>query len=258
MSKAKGKGTQSDKATKARPASGTKSATGSKSSAAAKSASATKAKKSAKARKTDPVRTRIIDATLSLIAEKGWRETRVEDVIAATGISDIEFAREFGGLTSVIVAASRTVNAHMLEEKADFAADESTRDRLFSLLMARFDAARPWAPAIKELAHSAPRDPVLAATGVKVMMMASDQALSAAGIRTRGPLGFARVNAFAAGVMTPVSRVWVSDHSPDLDKTTVALDRALDRAEWVASRLKPACRERKISGSSDAEEPQDA
>lgn len=245
MSQSKGKSTKDEK---------TKKAPSAKPKARAKSASGTKAKTSAATNSESSIRTRVIDETLRLITEKGWRQTRIEDVTAAADVSEIAFAREFGGLASVVVAASRRLNAIMLEEKADFAPDDPVRDRLFALLMARFEAARPWTSAIKELTRSAPYDPILAATGMKAMMMASVQALSGAGIRTSGPLGFARVNAFMAGVMLPVSRVWLTDESAELDKTMVALDRSLDRAEWLASRLTPSHCKRKPHAQEDANE----
>ena len=159
-----------------------------KTKARAQTASGAKAKKAKILHEDVSSRVHVIDETMRLISEKGWRYTRLEDVLTAAEMSEVAFTREFGSLVAVLVAASRRLNAVMLEEKTRFSPDETVRDRLFSLLMARFDAARPWASALRDLARSAPYDPVLAATGVKIMMMTSAQALAAAGIRARGPL----------------------------------------------------------------------
>lgn len=190
------------------------------------------------------VRERVIDTSLELVAERGWRETSVADVIAASGVTDGEFYREFDGLASVMVAASRRLNAAMMDARTDFEPEDSIRDRLFALIMAHFDAARPWKPAIFAMARSVPADPVLAATAGQALMALSARALDVAGVETSGPLGFARTNAFMMGVVLPVARVWLRDDSEDLAKTMAALDDSLARAEDIALRVKPLAGER--------------
>lgn len=200
----------------------------------------TSSPKTPKKRRIKPVvRDVIIDKALEMIAQKGWRETTTEAVIAASGVTEQAFFSEFDGLLSVVVAGSRRVNAAMFEARADFDADESTRDRLFALVMARFDAGKPWHKAIGELNLAAPKDPVLAAAAGKVLMQGSALVLKSAGISTSGPLGFARINAFMVGVLWPAARVWLRDDSEDFATTMAELDQRLARAERVATWFGP-------------------
>ncbi len=195
--------------------------------------------KAARARSKEEIRDRIIDTALQMIAEKGWAATTTEAVIEAAGVSEKEFYAEFDGLLSVVVAASRRVNAAMMDAKAEFDPDDSPRDKLFALIMARFDAAEPWRKAIGELNRAAPRDPVLAAAAGQMLTQTAALALEAAGIDTRGPLGFARTNAFMVGVLWPAARAWIRDDTPDRAKTMAELDRCLARAEKLASWFGP-------------------
>ncbi|GER07622.1 hypothetical protein GCM10007972_20120 [Iodidimonas muriae] len=210
------------------------------------------AKRSSSGKKST-IRDRVIETTLSLIAEKGFRATLVEDVIKACGVTEAEFYHEFDGLLSVLVAASRHLNAAMMDAIADFEEDDSTRERLFALVMARFDAATPWRAAIRELARSAPTNPVLAATAGQALMTMSARALRLAGVRVSGPFGFARVNGFMLAVLLPTARIWLQDESADLSKTMAALNEALDRAERLMDYSRPFCTP--FGGSASSAEP---
>ncbi|MFQ5347023.1 MAG: TetR family transcriptional regulator [Rhodothalassiaceae bacterium] len=196
-------------------------------------------KGSATAKSRNDIRDRIIDTALRLIAERKWAETKVADVIREAGVSEADFYAEFDGLLSVVIAASRRVNAAMMDAKAEFDPDDSPRDKLFALIMARFDAAEPWRKAIGELNRAAPRDPVLAAAAGQMLTQTAALALEAAGIDTRGPLGFARTNAFMVGVLWPAARAWIRDDTPDRSKTMAELDRCLARAEMLANWFGP-------------------
>ncbi|GAK33207.1 hypothetical protein JCM17846_20050 [Iodidimonas nitroreducens] len=188
---------------------------------------------------TPTIRDKVIDAALMAVTDCGWRRTHIDDVIEAAGVSEALFYREFDGLVSVMVAASRQLNAAMADAVADFEEEDSTREKLFALIMARFDAAMPWRAAIVDLARSAPTDPVLAAAAGQALMTMASRALSLAGITVSGPLGFARVNAFMLSVILPAARIWLKDESADLSKTMTGLNDLLERAEWVASRSGP-------------------
>lgn len=185
------------------------------------------------------IRESLIDHALELIAERGWRACDIAAVIAAAGVTQEEFYREFDGLLSLVLAAARRINAAMLEARASFEPDDSLRDKLFALVMARADAALAFRPAIVELGRAARRDPLLAAAAGQILMQASRRTLAGAGIETRGPAGFARVSSFAGAVIWPVVRAWLRDDTPDSATTMATLDTCLGRAERFATMLEP-------------------
>lgn len=190
------------------------------------------------------IRESLVDRALELIAARGWSGCDTAAVIAAAGVTEEEFHREFGSMLSLVIAASRRVTAAMHAARAQFEPEDSVRDRLFALVMARVDAARAFKPAIAELARAAPRDPLLAATGARVLGQAARTTLAGAGIATQGPSGFARVSGFTAGVILPVVRAWLDDDSEDDAKTMATLDRCLERAERFASAADPCAEAR--------------
>ncbi len=175
-----------------------------------------------------------------MIAERGWRAADVDAVALAAGIDRIEFLREFDGLHDVLIAAARRADAAMFEEAASLEPGEPARDRLFAVLMRRFEAASSERPALKALVRAAPFDPLLGAVMLRNLALSARRALEAAGVGAHGLAGLARAKALVALVLAPVIRVWLADDTPDLARTMAALDAALARYERLAVRLDPA------------------
>ena len=121
--------------------------------------------------------------------------------------------------------------------------DGSPRDRLFDMLMRRFDALQTQRDGVRALMRALPGDPALA-----LLMGLSTQGsmawlLGAAGLKATGLGGVLRSKGLTA-VWIYALRAWERDDSPDLSGTVAALDRALGRAEqvgnWLDGGNKPA------------------
>jgi len=187
----------------------------------------------------ETVRDRVIETAMQAVAEEGWRNCSLEVIIARSEVDPQAVYREFGDSYSVIAAAAWRLDGAMLEAAADFDPEEQTRDRLFALLMARFDAARPWRRAIERLSRAALSDPMLAAIGLRSLRHTAELALRTAGIATTGPFAPVRVSGFAMGVLLPAGRAWLKDDSEDLSRTMTELDNRLRQAERLAARMGP-------------------
>lgn len=110
------------------------------------------------------------------------------------------------------------------------------RERLFDLIMARFDAAEPHKPACARLAADARRSPGLALALAAQLGRTANMLLGAADVGTSGPAGIARINGLAA-LLADVARVWLTDDEPDMGATMKALDHRLGQAERAARRF---------------------
>ncbi|MBW8269590.1 TetR family transcriptional regulator [Caldovatus aquaticus] len=112
----------------------------------------------------------------------------------------------------------------------------SARDRLFDVLMRRFDALQPHRPGVLRLLHDLGRDPLLALALAPGLVVSMAWMLEAAEIGAAGAAGLVRAQGLA-GLWLAALRAWERDPSEDLGRTMAALDRLLDRAEWLARRL---------------------
>jgi AcrR family transcriptional regulator len=177
---------------------------------------------------------RIIDATMELIAGRGWRNLALADIAAATGLSLAQLYAVFPSKLAVLDAFERRVNEQTLS--GEVGADETIRDRLFDLVMRRLDALAPHKPAIRALLRDLPRDPSVALCAGPRFLNAMRWMAESAGVETGGLGGILRVKGLAA-VYLATLRAWLSDDSADNAKTMAALDRALKQAEFFARSL---------------------
>ena len=109
-------------------------------------------------------------------------------------------------------------------------ADAAPRDRLFEVLMHRFDLLAPYKAGLRGLAHEARRGRVDVLPLACRLPRSLRWMLEGAGIATGGFRGAARVKVLGLAYLATL-RVWLEDDSPDLARTMASLDRALRRAE---------------------------
>lgn len=186
---------------------------------------------------------RLINAALRLIADQGWRQLSMAAIATETGLPILTLYRTFSSKQAILCAFSRRIDETVLAIPAEADPDERPRDRVFDLLMRRFDVLRPYRDALGVLGRELPGDPV-AALGLGVALLRSIAwMLEASGIATDGLRGVIAVKLTAAAYGATL-RVWLRDDTPDLARTMAALDRRLRGIErWfgpVRRRRPPA------------------
>lgn len=174
-----------------------------------------------------------VDVFLRLLAEKGWRATHLADVAAGAGLTLAELHALYPSKAALVAAFTRRVDDAVFKAPVD--ADGTVRDRLFDLLMRRFDALMPHKDALKALLRAGP-DCGLAFTAGPRLTQSLRWTLDAAGLDTGGFLGLLRIKGLAAAYAWAM-RAFLTDDSADKAKTMAALDQALARAESVAKSL---------------------
>lgn len=181
----------------------------------------------------------IIEAALSLIAREGWRRLSMAAIAAEADLPILRLYRAFSSKRAILRAFFRRIDEAVLAAPLEAAADERPRDRVFDLLMRRFDALGPYRAALEVLGRELPSDP-LAALGAGARLLCSIAwMLEAAGISAGGLGGVVAVKLTAAAYLAAL-RVWLRDESPDLAPTMAALDRRLRAIErWFGSGRRP-------------------
>jgi len=173
-------------------------------------------------------REKIITAALSLAESDGWAKLSMADIATKARLKPTEVLTEFHSKTGLLWGILESIDQAVLAEKRN--ADEPARDRLFDVLMSRFDALNAHKDAIKAIARELPRDPLTGLLSAPRFMMSMAWMLEAAGISSGGLKGLLRTKGLAL-VYLNAARVWLRDDSPDMSKTMAALDKGLRRAE---------------------------
>lgn len=194
------------------------------------------AKKKTQRRKADTrtVNDRLIDAALSLAAERPWHSLSLPEIAEHAGVPVGEALLSLPSRLHIQRALIDRVDAQVFSGLEDDPLDGTTRDRLFDILMRRFDALDGHQAAIRAMQRSAGRDLLGAACLGARVLKSMALSLQAAGVSAEGCIGALRSKALLAIQMNAM-RVWVSDDDPGLARTMAALDKGLARAEKLAS-----------------------
>ncbi len=169
----------------------------------------------------------ILDSALAVSAEHGWGRATFTDIAAHAECSLADIYRHFPSKCALATAAVARIDAAVLAE-TEPNGEMSFRDRLFDLLMRRYDALKPHRRAIEALWRELPRDPWAGAPLAPALARSMAWMLEAAGAPPRLPFGLLRVK-LLAGIHLSVMRVWLRDDSEDLGQTMARLDKALKR-----------------------------
>ena len=172
-----------------------------------------------------------LDAFLGLIAEKGYADVALRDVAQAAGLEFADLYRLYPDKTALAAAFMARIDADVMAGTGSSVDPEETaRDRLFDVMMRRYDALRPHRAALRALRRAGTRDPMLAIAMGPPLRRSMAAMLEAASVASDGLPGALRQNGLLA-IHYAVSRVFDRDDSQDLSKTMAALDSRLKTAE---------------------------
>jgi len=182
----------------------------------------------------DPdIRRDLARAALGLAAAGPWRDVTLAKLAEAAGrpLSALYGATLGEAIDCVEEAFDRTIaeNIDALDPK------QSVRDRLFELIMRRFEAMEPHRAAVLSMEQGVDRDPTLLAAAHQRHVRCARWVLALAGLEADGMTGQARAQGL--GVIIGQARAaWRGDDAGDFAKTMASLDKNLRRAEEMFGR----------------------
>lgn len=177
-----------------------------------------------------------LDAFLALVAEKGFAEVTLREVAARADAGLADLYRRYPDKVALVSGfLARTDDAVLAGTPRAIDPEETARDRLFDVMMRRYDALRPHRAALQSIRRAATRDPLLALALGPALRRSMAAMLEAAGLPSEGISGAVRQNGLLA-IDYAVARVFDRDETQDLSKTMAALDSRLKTAErWAQS-----------------------
>lgn len=178
-------------------------------------------------------RDRVIDAALGLAAAGRWRDVSLAEIAEAAAMPLSQVYPLFSSKQAILDGFSARIDSEVLEGAEQGERETPARDRLFDVLMRRFDALKPHKTAIGNIAQDEMRDPLGGLCGIDRFRRSMACMLEAADLSTSGLRGLIRIKAVGL-VYLSVMRVWLRDDTPDLSRTMAALDRRLRTLDRVA------------------------
>lgn len=180
-------------------------------------------------------RDRVVDALMTLAAEREWADIPLEEIARTAGLSLADLRDLFPSKGAMLGGFIRRIDRLTLEGTPPDLIDSPARDRVLDLMLRRFDALRPYRHALRSI-HRAFRGDVPGMLALNQQALNSWRyLLASAGIDTDGPMGLVRLQG-AILVFARVMPIFLDEADDTLPKTMAALDRELARGEWVLRR----------------------
>lgn len=173
----------------------------------------------------------LVAAAMDLAAKKGWRSLSLAEIAEAAGVPLVDAYSECPTRMAILKEAfAETDRKVLVGPRPD--REEPARDRLFDVMMRRFDAMAPRKQGVAAILRDLPGDPGALMCSLPHLAKSMAWMLEAAGLSASGPVGTLRIKALSA-VYLATLRDWLNDDSPDLARTMAGLDRRLRRVESV-------------------------
>ena len=204
------------------------------------------------------MRNQLFDQFSKAVLDRGWRSLSCADIATDAGFEVKQAFVAFPNRYAYVTELIRRIDRSMLEVYDVEMKDEPARDRLFDVIMARFEAMQDHRDVIVALTHATRTDPLLSLHLMGLSRLTADWFLEVARISPVGVRGIMRSKG-ALAAYARAFRVWLDDDSEDLSRTMAALDKflktgekALRRAEKLACmlpRMGARCRSRRASST---------
>ncbi len=169
----------------------------------------------------------MIETTLQLAQDVGWQRVSLVNASREAELPLQRVRQRFPFKAMILLRLNQQIDDAALCGESY---GTTVRERLFDLLMRRFDAMQDYRSGICAIMRTLPRDPALAAFLAGTTMESLRWIADAAMLNRQGLTGIVRLNALLA-LWSRALISWEKDDSPDLATTMQTLDGALARAE---------------------------
>ena len=172
----------------------------------------------------------LVDSALTLAAQKPWKYITLREIAGDAKIDLIALRDFIDDKSDILVFYGKRIDRLTLTACKDIDMSEPARDRIFEILMERFDILNQDRTALLSILHSIKQDPKSLILSLPHLKKSMAWMLEAADISTSGWSGAGKIIGITA-VYANTLRAWIKDDSEDLSKTMAALDQSLDKFE---------------------------
>ena len=182
---------------------------------------------------TDSVRDQIVQSALKIGSAKGWKAVSPANIAEDTRIPLGQVIALGPSRARIAALVFKHVDDRVLNQVHSVDMADTAKDRLFEVMMMRFDVLQVHRDGVVALFRYGQRKPGAFMCLAPNVLHSMALMLSAAGLGVDGLLGMVRAKALTV-VYASTLRVWIKDDSGDMAQTMSALDKALGRLERLA------------------------
>jgi AcrR family transcriptional regulator len=173
---------------------------------------------------------RIVAGAFRLAAAKPWTDVTLAEIAGEAGLSLADLPKHINGKADIIIAYAKGVNGKVLRSVEADPVEGEQHDRIFDVLMRRFEIIKDDKAALASIYAAPPSAPSERRQLLTAALEGQGWMLTAAGLSSSGLEGDA-IRLMLTKVHSDVFKVWLEDDDPGLARTMAALDRKLRDGE---------------------------
>ncbi len=179
----------------------------------------------------------IIKKSFKLIEKIGWERFSFQKLSEKEKIPLNFLKSNYKCKYTVIEKFSQMIDRQVESNiSANDLEDSSVKDKLFELIMLRFDELESFKKALKNIFLSAKKNPLLISIISKNLLSSLDFYLEVSNSYQNSPTDIFKKN-FLLLIYSLVFETWINDKTEDLSKTMSQLDKYLSVAEQTQSKI---------------------
>jgi len=175
-------------------------------------------------------------ALLNLVETQGWIDLSFAEIAEHAGVPIATAHRLYPSKTAILLGLTRAIDERILSGIEADPLEGSAKDRLFDVIMRRFDVLKADRNAYRRLMRQLPATPNAFAALLCQLRRSLSLTLEAAGISASGLKGALRLKGLLAIYMAGL-RVFANDESEDLARTMAEVDKRLGQAERLSEMI---------------------
>lgn len=175
----------------------------------------------------------LIALAFQLVAERGWRHLSLTELARRADVPLARVHAELPDRSALVRRLGHRLDAQMLALPAQELDGMTPRERVFELVMRRFDAMAAYKDGLRVMARQARSDPALLAMSLCNIRRLGRSLFDVAETADPWPIAALARRALAA-IYVRTFAVWLDDDTPDMARTLAELDLRLQQAESVA------------------------
>ncbi len=187
----------------------------------------------ASAQDIESMKAKVIQASLDLASTHPWNDVHMAQIAekAECELSDVQAI--FPEKMDILHAYERQIDAQVIDAMNDaFDDSDSTRDKIFDVLMERFDVLNDNRASVLSMLNAVTLDPKQMMVTAPWVPQSMIKMMTLADMDTNGIKGTMRVAGVSIAYLKTL-RDWAGDSSADMAQTMAGLDNALGYVEKI-------------------------
>ena len=173
------------------------------------------------------LKNKVIQSALALAEMHNWADVTFHQIVRHCDCNEADIRAIFDDNDAIISAYGREVDLRVEEAFANLSqSGESEKDRLFDVLMERFDILNENREAVISIVNAVTLDPRQSILSPPSVFKSMTRMVGIANIKSEGVRETLKITALTA-LYIKILRDWVNDDSTDMAPTMASLDKAL-------------------------------